>query len=165
MPTKTYKPIVTATLSSNAASYTFSSIPDSYTDLILIVNGQVSSAVTIACQVNGDTGSNYSCTEAYSDGTNNGSARSSNNAQISVASIVAQIGSGSQWLSTLHFQNYSNSTTFKTVISRTSATATIVNGTTGLWRSTSAINSIKLFGYAGASGFTAGTTFTLYGIL
>lgn len=163
----TYTPIATTTLGSNQASYTFTSISGSYTDLILVVSGQVSSNVSIACQVgNGsiDTGTNYSATEIFGDGTTASSFRNSNNAQITVASIGAQINSGSQWVSTLHFQNYSNSTTYKTILGRTSAPATGVNAIAGLWRSTSAINQIKILGYAGSSGFTTGTTFTLYGL-
>jgi hypothetical protein len=160
----TYTPIATTTLGSAQASYTFSSIAGTYTDLILVVNGQVSSNVTVACQVNGDTATNYSTTELFGDGTVASSFRSTTNAQIAVMGIGAQVNSGSQWVSTLHFQNYSNSTTYKTVLGRTSATATGVNAIVGLWRSTSAITSIKILGYAGASGFTTGTTFTLYGI-
>jgi hypothetical protein len=160
----TYTPIATTTLGSNTASYTFSSIPSTYTDLILVVAGQVSSNVSIACQVNGDTATSYSTTEIFGDGGTASSFRNSNNAQITVASIGAQINSGSQWVSTLHFQNYSNTTTYKTILGRTSAQGTGVNAIAGLWRSTSAINSIKFMGYAGASGFTTGTTFTLYGI-
>jgi hypothetical protein len=160
----TYEPIATNTLGSNTASYTFTSIPSTYTDLILIVNGQVSSNVTVACQINGDTATSYSTTELFGDGTTVSSFRNSNNAQIGVMGIGAQVVSGSQWVSTLHFQNYSNSTTYKTVLGRTSATTTGVNAIVGLWRSTSAITSIKILGYAGASGFTSGTTFTLYGI-
>jgi hypothetical protein len=160
----TYTPIATTTLGSNTASYTFSSIPSIYTDLILVVAGQVSSNVSIACQVNGDTATNYSVTEIFGDGGTASSFRNSNNAQITVASIGAQINSGSQWVSTLHFQNYSNTTIYKTILGRTSAAATGVNAIVGLWRSTSAITSIKFMGYAGSSGFTTGTTFTLYGI-
>jgi hypothetical protein len=160
----TYEPIATNTLGSNTASYTFTSIPSTYTDLILVVNGQVSSNVTVACQVNGDTATNYSTTELFGDATAVSCFTNSNNAQIGIMGIGAQINSGSQWVSTLHFQNYSNSTTYKSVLGRTSATATGVNAIVGLWRSTSAITSIKILGYANASGFTTGTTFTLYGI-
>jgi len=168
MPTNTYVALDKKTVTgSNAASVEFTSIPSTYTDLVIVINGQVSSAVSIACQVgNGsiDTGTNYSCTELFGDGTTVSAFRNSTNAQITVASIGAQISSGSQWVSTLNFQNYSNTTTYKPVLGRTSATPTGVNGIVALWRSTSAITSIKLLGYAGASGFTVGTTFSLYGI-
>jgi hypothetical protein len=160
----TYEPIATNTLGSNTASHTFTSIPSTYTDLILVVAGQVSSNVSIACQVNGDTGTNYSTLEMFGDASTASSFNNSSNAQITVASIGAQIGSGSQWVSTLHFQNYANTTTYKNILGRTSATSTGVNAIVGLWNSTSAITSIKILGYANASGFTTGTIFTLYGI-
>lgn len=160
----TYTPIATTTLGSNAASYTFSSIPSTYTDLVLIVNGEVSSSTTVSCQINADTGTNYSTTEIFSDGTTASSFRISNNAQIAVMGIGAQTSSGYPFMSILNFQNYSNTTTYKTVLGRTNQANLGVNAIAALWRSTSAINSIKLLGYLGASGFTAGTTFTLYGI-
>jgi hypothetical protein len=160
----TYTPIYAQTLSSNAASVTFSNIPTAYTDLVLVVSGQVSSAVSLACQINGNTSTNYSATELYGDGSSAGSARNSSENQITVSSIVAQIASGSQWVSTLHFQNYSNATTYKTVLARTSAPGTITTETIGLWRSLSPVTSIKFMGYANSSGFTSGTSFTLYGI-
>jgi len=159
----TYSTIATTTLGSNQANYTFTSIPSTYTDLILVVSGQVSSNVTTSFQVNSDTGNNYSLTEIFGDGIAS-SFRSSNQASLAVMGIGAQINSGSQWVSTLHFQNYSNTTTNKTVLGRTSAAGTGVNAIIGLWRSTSAINSIKFMGFGDASGFTTGTTFTLYGI-
>lgn len=158
----TYSTIATHTLGSNQADYTFTSIPSTYTDLVLVINGQVSSSVTAICQFNGDTGSNYSTTELFGDGTTASSFRTS--LSLAIMGIGAQISSGSQFMSILNFQNYSNTTTFKTVIGRTAQASLGTNAIVGLWRSTSAINSIKLLGYAGASGFTAGTTFTLYGI-
>lgn len=160
----TYTPIATYTAPSNQADYTFTSIPSTYTDLVLVVAGQVSSNVSLALRINGDTATNYSTTELYGDGTNKGSTRATSDSQITVASIVAQINTGNQWVSTLHFMNYANTTTNKTVLMRTSAPATIVNAAVGLYRSTSAISSIKFMGYANTSGFTTGTTFTLYGI-
>jgi hypothetical protein len=158
----TYSTIATTTLGSNAASYTFSSIPSTYTDLILIINGEVSSSVTTVCQFNGDTASNYSTTELFGDGTTASSFRTT--LSLAIMGIGAQTVSGYPFMSILNFQNYSNTTTYKTVLGRTNQANLGVNTIAGLWRSTSAINSIKLLGYAGSSGFTAGTTFTLYGI-
>jgi len=165
MATNTYIALDKKTVTgSAAASVEFTSIPSTYTDLVVVINGQVSSNVTVSCQINGDTGTNYSTTELYADGSYINSFRSSTNAQIAVMGIGAQVNSGTQWVSTLNFQNYSNTTTYKTVLGKTAAPATGVNTIVGLWRSTSAINSIKLLGYAGASSFTVGTTFSLYGI-
>lgn len=164
MPTNTYVALDKKTATTSIANAEFTSIPQGYTDLVVIVAGQVSSNVSLAFQVNGDTGSNYSCTEIFGDGTTASSFSSTNNAQVTVASIGAQINSGTPWVSTLHFQNYSNTTTNKTILGRTSAAGTGVNAIVGLYRSTSAITSIKIMGFNNASGFTTGTTFSLYGI-
>ena len=61
------------------------------------------------------------------------------------------------------FQNYSNTTTYKTMLSRANA-AGYVQARVNLWRSTSAINTIKISGQSGMT-FNTGCTFTLYGIL
>ena len=63
----TYTPIATTTLGSAASSYTFSSIPGTYTDLVLVVSGKYSTGTTgtttVQIQVGNtslDTGANYS---------------------------------------------------------------------------------------------------------
>ncbi len=62
--TKTYVPISTTTLGSNASTVSFSSIPGTYTDLVIVM-GVISTSNTghyVYLQYNGDTGSNYSTT-------------------------------------------------------------------------------------------------------
>ena len=60
-------------------------------------------------------------------------------------------------------QNYSNTTTYKTWLSRSNIPADFVGALVGLWRSTSAITTIQ-FLTTTADTFAIGTTFTLYGI-
>ena len=62
----------------------------------------------------------------------------------------------------MSIQNYANTTTYKTMISRASDATQNAIAYVGLWRSTSAINSITLSVSAGT--FAIGSTFTLYGI-
>jgi hypothetical protein len=61
-----------------------------------------------------------------------------------------------------HFNNYSNATTYKTILSRGNNASSSVTAYSALWRSTSAINEIKVFTLSG--NLRAGSTFTLYGI-
>jgi hypothetical protein len=63
-----------------------------------------------------------------------------------------------------NIQNYSNATTYKTVVSRGGAanTGMIVIAYVGLWRSTAAITTITLFSDTG--NLATGSTFSLYGI-
>jgi hypothetical protein len=59
--------------------------------------------------------------------------------------------------------NYSNTTTYKTWLSRSGASDRATEALVGLWRSTSAITTIALSIDAGAT-YSTGSTFTLYGI-
>lgn len=152
----TYEPIATTTLGSSATSYTFSSIPGTYTDLVVIVcNTSTSGAVNPYVQFNGDTGGNYSDTRLYGYGTGQGSARDS--------SIIIGDSTTSQNTFIVNVMNYANTTTYKTTISRGSVTDSSVTATVGLWRSTAAITSVKI-NQGGAASFATGSTFTLYGI-
>jgi hypothetical protein len=58
-------------------------------------------------------------------------------------------------------QNYSNTTTNKTAISRFSSTTGDVAAFASLWRSTSAITSIKIYQVSG--NLNTGSTFTYTG--
>ncbi len=68
----------------------------------------------------------------------------------------------------MHFMNYSNTTTFKTVLCNSrvdegNATYSGVEVLVNLWRNTAAINTIKIETFNGSS-LTTGSTFTLYGV-
>ena len=163
----TYTPIATTTLGSNAASYEFTSISGSYTDLILICNlASTTLGSTTKFQVNSDTGSNYSTTQLEGNGSAASSSRYSS--QTSGRFITSAAGTTlGETTAVVQFQNYSNTTTNKTILGRSGrATSTPtfpnVDTTVNLWRSTSAITSIKIFLDTGS--LLAGSTFTLYGI-
>lgn len=157
----TYTPIATTTLGSAAASYTFSSIPSTYTDLVLIIGGSnVSGDQGIVTQVgNGsiDTGSNYSTTYLLGNGSSASSGRASND-----TSIIAGRMDANPSTSIIHYMNYSNTTTYKTVLGRGND-GTYVIQHVGLWRSTAAINTIKVYNLSSVN-FATGTVITLYGI-
>ena len=168
----TYVSLASNTLSSSAASVTFSSIPGTYTDLVIIasvlgITGGAAGANTNFLTFNGDTGANYSKTQL----TGNASSASSYN---TTSANSMNLGNGNEANSnTLDFApqiyqiiNYANSTTYKTVLGRandvlssSSRTAAFV----GLWRSTAAITSITI-STDSSGGWYASSTFTLYGI-
>lgn len=161
---RTYTPIASTTLSSAAASVTFSSISGSYTDLILVSNfAYTSTGQDFRLQVgNGsiDTGTNYSGTFLTGSGSAAASSRESSTTYIAGYKVTGG-GTGNQ-TAIHHLLNYSNTTTNKTVLERVNdASAEVVAGV-GLWRSTSAINTIKVF--RSGADFQVGSTFTLYGI-
>jgi hypothetical protein len=63
----------------------------------------------------------------------------------------------------MQINNYSNATTYKTMISRQFGQDQIAWFSVGLWRSTAAITSI-VFTDESSGNFTTGFTLTLYGI-
>jgi len=117
----TYEPIATNTLSSAAATVTFSSIPSTYTDLVLIMQGKSAlSTDDVQLYFNSDTGSNYSLTTLIGTGSTATSARYSN---LSNGFYISRPGWTSAGFTTtiLNFMNYANTTTHKTVLFRSGA--------------------------------------------
>lgn len=160
----TYTPIATTTLGSAVSSYTFSSIPSTYTDLIFIANfdGSASSYVTLT--FNGVTGTSYSRTRLIGDGASGSSDRTANAAGIINLTYST---AGTPATGIYRIFNYSNTTTYKSVLCRDNNSADNVAIDVGLFRgstgsSTEAITSITLTKVSG--NFTVGSTFTLYGI-
>lgn len=154
----TYEPIATTT-STGISIITFSSVPSTYTDIILVGVGYESNTATgnfVTIRVNSDNGTNYSRTILRGNGSSAISARVSNE----TGWYVDMYTNPSNF--TCHFMNYSNTTTNKTMLSRYSNASTLVAANTNLWRSTSAITTITLQSSAGSN--TLSGTFTLYGI-
>lgn len=156
----TYTPIATTTLGSATATITFSSISGSYTDLVIVFNGKGASLDSFDLQFNGDTSSGlYSATGLSGNGSTASSFRVTSQNKI-VIGLVDDVGSNT----IVSIQNYSNSTTYKTVLGRGNAvTGGLVRAGVGLWRNTNAINQVSMFQANGAN-FASGSTFTLYGI-
>jgi hypothetical protein len=163
----TYTPIATTTLGSAQATHTFSSISSAYTDLVLVVNELNATATNTSFQFqvgNGsvDTGANYSMTEVF--GT--GSAAQSDRASSDTAAYFNGPGIGTSTTTPnvyiMNFMNYANTTTFKTIIGRGGSADKNTVAAVNLWRSTSAINTIKIF--QSINNMAAGTSLTLYGI-
>jgi hypothetical protein len=164
MPT-TYEKIATTTLSSTAATITLSSIPATYTDLILAVNIGVDVTGSMQVRLNGDTGANYSTLTliAYNNTvTGSGVYGPQSFMYANVASgLPLTVGPAS---AVMQFNNYSNSTTYKTMLARyANVGIPEVDTTVSTWRNTAAITSITLFSYS-ASVYLVGTRVTLYGI-
>jgi len=154
--TVTYEAIASTTLGSAAASYTFTSIPSTFTDLLVVFSGSTTAANSAFLRMNGDTGNNYSMTFLYGSGSSASSGRTSSTGNIYIMDTPT-----SQSMLSVNIMSYSNTTTFKTALNRGSAAASNVTATVGLYRSTSAITSLELLTN---STFVSGSTFSLYGI-
>lgn len=153
----TYEPISTTTLGSTASSVTFSSIPGTYTDLVLVTSNTSSGGLggVYLDQINGDTGTNYSHTKIYGTGSVAGSDRNTSDTSVNIG-----LSNSTQCNNIFHFMNYSNTTTYKTVLARGNSASGQTRASVTLWRNTAAITSFKISGVT----FDVGSTFTLYGI-
>lgn len=162
--TATYENIATTTLGSNTASVTFSSISGLFTDLIAVleITRSTGQDVMVVQVGNGsvDTGSNYSWRNVIGNGSSALSQSASNQTSMEFALLNATPNPV-----IVQFMNYSNTTTNKTVLARSNNTGATsrVGAYVGLWRSTSAINTIT-FTAAGSGLFLSGSIFTIYGI-
>lgn len=156
----TFEAIATQTLGSAAASVTFSSISGTYTDLVLVAAAIGTGDLQIFGRVNGDSGSNYSNTFLAGNGTSASSIRQSNVTSFQGDYYLAVSTDGG--LTTYNFMNYSNTTTYKTILARSGLGNKGTNAIVNLWRNTAAINSITLT--TSANNFAIGSVFSLYGI-
>lgn len=157
--TATYEPINTTTVSGTSTStVTFSSIPQTYTDLILVSAITQSADVSSYLRFNSDTGSNYSRTRLVGTGSSATSARGTNDVGIEFYfGTLTNLGN-TIW----QINNYSNATTYKTALGRINNTFDWLGASVGLWRSTAAITTVS---YTVSSGYiVAGSTLTLFGI-
>lgn len=165
----TYEPIATYTFASNAANYTFSSIPQTYTDLYIVFNGTMEVFGSIWMRVgNGsvDSGSNYSGTFVYTPSGRNGdgnvyTGRGTNTTEYNAFGWANGIGAYNS-VCTTNIVNYSNTNVTKTIIGRSDSYYYGPQMNVGYWNSTAAINTIYLF--ATNANIVSGSTFTIYGI-
>jgi hypothetical protein len=151
----TYTPIASQTLTANAASITFSGIPQGYTDLVIVVKGIGTTGIAHTTTFNGDTAANYS--RAYFYGTGSGapvSGRITGEVGLNY-SVNANVGH-----THLHINGYSNSKTWKTVLWNNDYYTNAVLRGVGVWRNTAPITSITFTGSDTASG----AVISLYGL-
>lgn len=157
----TYEKIATNTLGSAAADVTFSTITGTYTDLVITCNfGAATASQDFVMRFNGDTGSNYSDTRLYGNGTSVVSGRNASGTRINVDS--AGVSTTLTAFDTIYINSYSNTTTYKTALMRVSDSGKSTELSVGLWRNTAAITSITIFMTSG--NLLSGSSFTLYGI-
>lgn len=163
----TYEPIASTTLGSAAANYTFSSIPGTYTDLRVVVRAKTSytSHSALVLEINGSAATNYSNTRLYGNGSTVTSDRFSNQTGLDVGFMPPSANEFGSIM--FDVMSYANTNVYKTILSawETQGGASgsqYVLRQVGLWRSTSAITSMKFTFNSG--NIVAGSTFALYGI-
>lgn len=162
-----WTPLANITLGSALTSVTFSSISQSYTDLVLVVSNIRSSTNTnnILIRMNTDSLNNYSYVSMRGNGsTASPDLQTSQSSLRAVDNLVPDTTNPGMIVA--HFFDYATTNKNKTILFRTDFPSTTFAGTglaAGVWNSTSAINSFVFF-QQNAATFSAGTNFALYGV-
>ena len=164
----TYTLIEAKTLSSTTTSVTFSSIPNTYTDLLLKVSPRTNItqvAWTLRMNLNSST-SNYTNIAVQGSGSSTNSYNE--NAPFGGVSVGANATANTFSNIEIYIPNYTSSN-YKSYsidsVTENNATEAYATLIAGLWSDTSVISSIK-FELTGATpnDFVSGSTFYLYGI-
>jgi hypothetical protein len=158
MPTPTYDLIASNVLTSATATVTFSSLPSSYRDLVLVMDVVCSNNGSALVRFNSDSGANYSRVRMLGDGSSAFSSASSGDTSFdgintSTARIFAQ----------LQVMDYSASDKHKAMLCRTGRADAEVIALAARWANTSAITSMSITQNGG--NFNSGSSFYLYAIV
>ena len=165
-----YELIQRQVLGSSAATITFNSIPQTYTDLVLLTSFRSSSTnpEDSYIQFNGDTGSNYSFRRLYGNGSGVASDSVSNTA---TAARISRVNGSSYTANTftndlVYITNYTaNSAKDISVdtVEENNATGAHQMIYSSRWNGTAAITSFTINILSGVN-FAAGSSATLYGV-
>ena len=152
----TYEPIATTTLSTATASVSFSSIPQTYTDLVLVVRGAATASAAAKINLNNNTSGIYDDTRLFAS-TAAGTDHSANSGEMYV---------GGGWFTdgmfTVNIFNYTNTNVGKSIMSKYASPGTLLALNLTTFQSTAAVTSIQVG--LNTSTYVSGSNFTLYGI-
>jgi hypothetical protein len=161
LSTSSYESIATVTVGAGgAADVTFSSIPSTYKHLQIRAISRLAGGGDIFMQYNGDTTTNYARHFVYGDGA---SAVAGNNLTTQSGGYTSNSTSfGAQIIDILDYTNTNKFKTSRMLTGFDNNGSGFIVFYSGLWRDTSAINSIKLI--ASGTTFNQYSSFALYGV-
>jgi hypothetical protein len=151
----TYEPIYQGVVSSLAAYFEFTSIPNTYTDLVLVADCKYNSGGgDLNWRFNGDNSSNYSWTRFEQVASN----------RVNNSTYINTTDASQQGLFIAHFMQYKNTGVNKVVITQGGNVQQNVGLSVGTWRSNNAITSIQIYAETSGAQWAVGSRFSLYGI-
>jgi hypothetical protein len=154
MPTPTYIALANTTLLSNTGTVTFSNIPNTYRDLVAVIN------------VVGLTGSPTARGGYMTINSSGGNAVYMESGLSSGTTELVMPFSTNHGTFIINIMDYSATDKHKTILARASTASISVWSIAGRYASTSAVTSIAFIGPDDTSDqFLSGSTFALYGIV
>jgi hypothetical protein len=160
--TQTYRPLANITLGTAASSVTFSSIPATFRDLVVVLLGEGSTTLEGRIRLNGDTGSNYTYVRMSGDGSAVSSAAPAAGTSGFLSS-VAKATTTVPLQMTINIMDYSATDKHKTIVSRANQSANGSEGLANRWANTAAVTSVAILTSTG--NWAVGTRVALYGIV
>ena len=154
MPTPTYTPLATVTLASTAATVTFGSIPATMRDLVLVVNGKITTNTATGLRFNSDSGSNYTMVRMFT---------TSSSTSTTTYGLLTTGDPTADTLSIAQIMDYSATDKHKTFLVRSNIPANNSAAHAVRWANTAAITTVAAV--AISTTWAVGTTFGLYGIV
>lgn len=166
--------IAHSALGSNTTNIDFTSIPATYNHLMIVIQARGTNANNIRdffIQFNSDTNGNYDYIGLYVESAGTVAAFTQTSAQTAIHCgylVSAGAGANRAGIARLLIPNYKGTTYYKQVTTEvygpalTSATNVRRSDHAGIWLSTAAISSIRL--YMGAGDWATGSMLTLYGL-
>jgi hypothetical protein len=168
LPTPTYTALANVTLGSAASSVTFSSIPATYRDLVLVhsTKHSFSGSITVrddGIRFNSDSGSNYPSVIMKG----NGSTASSDTLSATSIQLLYGMASASFQMGIVQIMDYSATDKHKAVLYRSGLGDDTNQGAyaqASRWANTAAITTLTI-APSGSFQLLANSTFALYGIV
>jgi hypothetical protein len=156
-----YVPLANLTLGANASTVTFSSISQSYRDLVFVLVCTTTGTAFSRMRINGDTSGNYSYVTMAGTGSNAQSAQA-NGANNFPLPVTSTMESGVNWQNIIQLFDYTQTNKGKTGLQRADNSSVVTTAGAIRWGNSSAITSVEFSG--NNQPFAAGSTFALYGI-
>jgi hypothetical protein len=155
----TYEPIGTTTTSTAVTSVSFTSIPTTYDDLVLIANANYTSGSgDLNIRFNSDSGSTSYAYIRQLNGTP---------IQVGVstgASSAVLTDNTPNSIQIIDVFEYKNTSVYKTFMNRGGNVTNNMGGVAGVWKSNNAIHTVTFHPEFSGSTWAIGSTFTIYGI-
>jgi len=151
--------------SGGASSVEFTSIPSTYTHLQIRANMLCDGQQNIRVQFNSDTGSNYAWHELFGQGSSASAGASSSTSFMQIGYVQTSDANvtGAFVADILDYANTNKYKTMRSLNGSDGNTAGYILLRSGLWQSTNAITSIKIYP-AGSNLFKQYSRFALYGV-
>jgi hypothetical protein len=155
-----YVPLANITASGAVTTITFSSISQSYRDLILVIQAQnFSGSAQPGLRINGGTNS-YNVVNMWGNGASRGGAVSTGNGSMLLSGNQSTLRADASSVIYVHLNDYSATNKFKTAISRMGSVTGQTVAAFSANENTSAVTTLQVMG----ATFISGSTFALYGV-